>query len=68
VFASARNTLGYEIIGWVIGIVIALVLSAVFPPALILVLGLALMWYFTNERQKKLRQGPPQPPQQGPPR
>ncbi len=68
VFTSARNTLGTEIIGWVIGIALGMALCVVFPPAVVLVGIIALAWYLTNEKQKKLRGQPPQPPVQGPPR
>lgn len=44
-------------------------LCAVFPPAVVLVgIGLAMWWYYSNAKKKRLREAQEWYGQQGPPR
>jgi Protein of unknown function (DUF2510) len=42
-----------EIVGWIIGIALGLALSAIFPPALVLVGIIAVAWYISDQNKKK---------------
>ena len=65
---AKKLTTSWEIASWIVGIAAGLILSAIFPPALVLVGIVAMAWYYSDQNKKKRlraqwewqqRQGPP---------
>ena len=66
---AKKLTTSWEIASWIVGIAAGLALSAIFPPALVVVAGIAIAWYFSDQNKKKrLRTQWEWEQKQGPPR
>ena len=52
-FGAARLTTSAEVLWWVVGIVVAMLLSVVFPPALVFALAIGIWWYSVDQQRKR---------------
>jgi chromate transport protein ChrA len=50
---ATRLSTGAEVTWWIVGIAAALLLSTVFPPALIFAVAIGLWWYSVDQQKKK---------------